>query len=116
MVHEFGLDHEPKPPTLGGGFIALPLPGLDPAIEDPNPVIVLVVMLVFTAFAFRWTRRRALVRHRRQRTSRDGHRRAGEARQAQRLHVRLLEHRRGSSRLVRGTITNGVVVRAWSCR
>ena len=54
MVYEFGPD-QPKLLTLGGGFVDLPLPWLDP-IQVPNPVLFLVVMLVFTAFAFRWTR------------------------------------------------------------
>ena len=54
MVYEFGPD-QPKLLTLGGGFVDLPLPGLDP-IQVPNPVLFLVVMLVITAFAFRWTR------------------------------------------------------------
>jgi len=54
MVYEFGPD-QPKLLTLGGGFVDLPLPGLDP-IQVPNPVLFLIVMTVFTAFAFRWTR------------------------------------------------------------
>jgi ribose transport system permease protein len=54
MVYEFGPD-QPKLLTLGGGFVDLPLPGLDP-IQVPNPVLFLIVMTAFTAFAFRWTR------------------------------------------------------------
>src|SRR5688572_16049977 len=49
MVYEFGPD-QPKLLMLGGGFIELA------AIRIPNPVIVLLVLLVVASFAFRWTR------------------------------------------------------------
>ena len=48
MVYEFGPD-QPKLLTLGGGFVDLPLPGLD-SIQVPNPVLFLIVMTAFTAF------------------------------------------------------------------
>jgi ribose transport system permease protein len=54
MVYEFGPD-QPKLLTLGGGFVNLTLPMVD-TIQVPNPVIFLLVMLLFAAFSFRWTR------------------------------------------------------------
>ena len=54
MVYQFGPD-QPALLLLGGGFVELPLPFID-AIRIPNPVIFMLVMLVFAGFAFRWTR------------------------------------------------------------
>jgi ribose transport system permease protein len=54
MVYEFGPD-QPALLTLGGGFVELALPFVD-AIRIPNPVIFLLVLLVITSLAFRWTR------------------------------------------------------------
>ena len=54
MVYQFGPD-EPQLLALGGGFINLPLPFVD-AIQVPSPVLFLLVMLVATGFALRWTR------------------------------------------------------------
>jgi ribose transport system permease protein len=55
MVYEFGPD-QPKLLTLGGGFVDLPLPLAESAVRIPNPVIVLLVLLVLASFVFRWTR------------------------------------------------------------
>ena len=54
MVYEFGSD-QPKLLWLGGGSIDLWLPGVD-TVQIPNPVIILIAMTAFTAFAFRWVR------------------------------------------------------------
>ncbi len=54
MVYQFGPD-QPQLLAMGGGFLDLPLPFID-AIRIPNPVIVLLVMLLIAGFAFRWTR------------------------------------------------------------
>ncbi len=54
MVYEFGPD-QPQLLALGGGFVNLPLPFVDP-IRVPSPVLFLLVMLLFAGFAFRWTR------------------------------------------------------------
>jgi len=54
MVYQFGPD-QPQLLTLGGGFVDLPLPLLA-AVRIPNPVIVLLVLLVVAGLAFRWTR------------------------------------------------------------
>jgi ribose transport system permease protein len=54
MVYEFGPD-EAKLLTLGGGFVDLALPWTDP-IRVPNPVILLLVLMVAVGFAFRWMR------------------------------------------------------------
>ncbi|WP_254789572.1 ABC transporter permease [Variovorax sp. OV329] len=55
MVYEFGPD-QPRLLALGGGFLDLPLPLLAEAVRIPNPVIVLLALLVFAVLAFRWTR------------------------------------------------------------
>jgi ribose transport system permease protein len=54
MVYEFGPD-QPKLLALGGGFadVAIPLAG---TVRIPNPVIVLIALLLAAAFALRWTR------------------------------------------------------------
>jgi ribose transport system permease protein len=49
MVYEFGPD-QPKLLFLGGGFAEFA------AVRIPNPVIVLLVLLVAASFVFRWTR------------------------------------------------------------
>lgn len=54
MVYEFGPD-QPQLLALGGGFVDLPLPFID-AVRIPSPVLFLLVLLVVTALAFRWTR------------------------------------------------------------
>jgi ribose transport system permease protein len=54
MVYSFGPD-QPALLALGGGFVELALPLVDP-IRIPNPLLVLTVLLVVTALAFRWTR------------------------------------------------------------
>ena len=54
MVYEFGSD-QPKLLWLGGGSIDLWLPGVE-TVKIPNPVIILIAMTAFTAFAFRWVR------------------------------------------------------------
>jgi ribose transport system permease protein len=54
MVYEFGPD-QPKLLALGGGFVDLPLPLLD-AIRIPSPVLFLLVLMIATAYAFRFTR------------------------------------------------------------
>lgn len=54
MVYQFGPD-QPQLLALGGGFASLPLPGVA-AVQVPNPVICMLVMLLAAAFAFRWTR------------------------------------------------------------
>ena len=54
MVYSFGPD-QPALLALGGGFVELALPLVDP-IRIPNPLVVLGVLLVVTALAFRWTR------------------------------------------------------------
>lgn len=54
MVYQFGPD-QPHLLVLGGGFITLPLPLLDP-IRVPNPVLFLLVLLLAAGLAFRWTR------------------------------------------------------------
>jgi len=54
MVYEFGPD-QAQLLTLGGGFISVGLPFLDP-IRVPNPVLFLVVMTLIVGLAFRWTK------------------------------------------------------------
>lgn len=54
MVYAFGPD-QPQLLALGGGFVNLSLPFID-TIRVPSPVIFLLVMLLVTGFAFRWTR------------------------------------------------------------
>ena len=54
MVYEFGPD-QAQLLALGGGFLDLPLPFVD-AIHIPSPVLFLLVLLVITAWALRWTR------------------------------------------------------------
>ncbi len=54
MVYEFGPD-QPRLLALGGGFVDLALPFVDP-IRIPSPVIFLAVLLVLASIVFRWTR------------------------------------------------------------
>jgi ribose transport system permease protein len=54
MVYEFGPDQD-RLLALGGGFIDVSLPLLDP-VRVPNPVVFLIVMALLTGLAFRWTR------------------------------------------------------------
>ena len=54
MVYQFGPD-QPALLALGGGFVELALPFMDP-IKIPNPIIFMAVLLVITGLAFRWTR------------------------------------------------------------
>jgi len=49
MVYEFGPD-QPRLLALGGGFLDVA------AVRIPNPVILLLVLLVLAACVFRWTR------------------------------------------------------------
>ena len=54
MVYEFGPD-QPALLALGGGFVELALPLIDP-IKLPNPLLFLVALTVITGLVFRWTR------------------------------------------------------------
>lgn len=54
MVYEFGPD-QPALLALGGGFVELALPFVDP-IRIPNPLVFLLVLMVATSLAFHWTR------------------------------------------------------------
>ena len=86
MVYQFGPD-QPQLLALGGGFVDLPLPLLA-AVRIPNPVIVLLVLLLVGRLRVPLDALGpAPVRHRRQRGRGDADRRAGEGDQGQRLHV-----------------------------
>ena len=54
MVYEFGPD-QAQLLWLGGGFIDISLPLID-TIKVPNPVLFLIVMVLITGFAFRWSK------------------------------------------------------------
>jgi len=54
MVYSFGPD-QPALLALGGGFVELALPFIDP-IRIPNPLVFLLLLLVFASLSFRWTR------------------------------------------------------------
>lgn len=54
MVYSFGPD-QPALLALGGGFLELTLPWVDP-IRIPNPLLFMLVLMVCTSLAFRWTR------------------------------------------------------------
>jgi ribose transport system permease protein len=54
MVYEFGPD-QPALLALGGGFVELALPFIDP-IRLPNPLLFLLALMVVTGLVFRWTR------------------------------------------------------------
>jgi ribose transport system permease protein len=54
MVYEFGPD-QPALLALGGGFVELALPFIDP-IKLPNPLLFLLALMVVTGLVFRWTR------------------------------------------------------------
>jgi len=54
MVYSFGPD-QPALLALGGGFMELALPLVDP-IRIPNPLVFLLVVLALASLAFRWTR------------------------------------------------------------
>ena len=54
MVYEFGPD-QPQLLALGGGFVNLALPFVDP-IRVPSPVIFLLALMLIAGFSFRWTR------------------------------------------------------------
>ncbi|QTN25754.1 ABC transporter permease [Rhizobacter sp. AJA081-3] len=54
MVYSFGPD-QPALLALGGGFLELVLPFVDP-IRIPNPLIFMLVLMVCTSLAFRWSR------------------------------------------------------------
>ncbi len=54
MVYQFGPD-QAQLLTLGGGFISVGLPFLNP-VRVPNPVLFLVVMTLTVGLAFRWTK------------------------------------------------------------
>jgi ribose transport system permease protein len=54
MVYSFGPD-QPALLALGGGFVELALPFVDP-IRIPNPLIFVLVLLVIASLLFRWTR------------------------------------------------------------
>ena len=54
MVYEFGPD-QPALLALGGGFVELALPFVDP-IRIPNPLVFMLVLLILAGLAFRWTR------------------------------------------------------------
>jgi ribose transport system permease protein len=54
MVYEFGPD-QPALLALGGGFVELALPLAD-AVRIPNPMVILLAMLLLASLVFRWTR------------------------------------------------------------
>jgi ribose transport system permease protein len=54
MVYSFGPD-QPALLALGGGFVELALPFVDP-VRIPNPLIFVLVLLVIASLLFRWTR------------------------------------------------------------
>jgi ribose transport system permease protein len=54
MVYSFGPD-QPALLALGGGFVEVALPFVDP-IRIPNPMVFLLVLLVIAGLSFRWTR------------------------------------------------------------
>src|SRR5215510_1661864 len=54
MVYEFGPD-QAHLLAIGGGFVSVSLPFLDP-VRIPNPVLFLAAMALVTGLAFRWTR------------------------------------------------------------
>ncbi|HEY0857515.1 MAG TPA: ABC transporter permease [Albitalea sp.] len=54
MVYSFGPD-QPALLALGGGFMEVALPFAD-SIRVPNPLIVVLLLLVIASLAFRWTR------------------------------------------------------------
>ena len=54
MVYSFGPD-QPALLALGGGFVELALPFADP-VKLPNPLVLLLVLVVVASLAFRWTR------------------------------------------------------------
>lgn len=54
MVYSFGPD-QPVLLALGGGFVELALPFVDP-VRIPNPLVFMLVLMVAASLAFRWTR------------------------------------------------------------
>jgi ribose transport system permease protein len=54
MVYSFGPD-QPALLALGGGFVELALPFVDP-VRIPNPLLFVLVLLVIASLLFRWTR------------------------------------------------------------
>lgn len=54
MVYSFGPD-QPVLLALGGGFVELALPFVDP-VRIPNPLVFMLVLLLAASLAFRWTR------------------------------------------------------------
>ena len=54
MVYSFGPD-QPVLLALGGGFVELALPFVDP-VRIPNPLVFMLVLLLAASLALRWTR------------------------------------------------------------
>ncbi len=54
MVYEFGPD-QPALLALGGGFVDIALPLLEP-VRVPNPLVLMLALMGVAALAFRWTR------------------------------------------------------------
>ncbi len=54
MVYEFGPD-QPALLMLGGGFVTLALPFIEP-IRLPNPLLFLLALVLIASLSFRWTR------------------------------------------------------------